>query len=428
MSERFLTGDALPFCGGCGHDAITRSTAAGMAKAGLDPLEVVLVTDIGCHGIVDRFFRTHTVHGLHGRSVALGAGVSAGLGRGRVVVFVGDGGAVIGLQHLVEAAARNFALTVVVHNNMLYGMTGGQPSSVTPEGFRTGTTPQGKAGPGYDLCRMLHAAGAAYCRRVAAPGDFSDAVAEALAVPGFALLEVLELCPSYGIRHNPGRKLADIARDAGLELETLRNPDRPVFGLARRTGLPSLLEMEPIALRRPAVLRRPFTVLVSGSAGGGVQQAAELLARAAVASGLHVSKQGSYPVTVGAGYSSAEVIISPEPVLHTGIETLQAAVVTSAEGLAHAGTRLTVLAADAVLVIDDSLDVPETSAEVWRAPFTRAAGTRAATLAALAWLLKRRPVIPVEHLVEISGAGPVGRAPNLAGLLEKIEAAVGPEA
>jgi pyruvate/2-oxoacid:ferredoxin oxidoreductase beta subunit len=423
MSERFLTGEALPFCGGCGHDSITRSTAAGLAKAGLDPLEVVLVTDIGCHGIVDRFFRTHTVHGLHGRSVALGAGISAGLGRGRVVVFVGDGGAVIGLQHLVEAAARNFALTVVVHNNMLYGMTGGQPSSVTPEGFRTATTPQGKKGPGYDLCRILHSAGAAYCRRVAAPGDFSDAVAEALAVPGFALLEVLELCPSYGIRHNPGRKPAEIAREAGLEFETLRNPDRPVLGLARRSGMPSLLEMEPIELRRRTVLQRPFTVLVSGSAGGGVQQAAELLARAAVASGLHVSKQGSYPVTVGTGYSAAEVIISPEPVLHTGIEALQAAVVTSAEGLAHARPRLAAMAAGAVLVIDDSLEVPETSAQVWQAPFVREAGGRGAALSALAWLLKRRPVVPVENLVELSGAGPAGRGASLAVLLEKLEAA-----
>ncbi|MFO7652132.1 MAG: thiamine pyrophosphate-dependent enzyme [bacterium] len=425
MTERFLVGEALPFCGGCGHESITRSTAAGMAKAGLDPHDVVLVTDIGCHGIIDRFFRTHTVHGLHGRSVALGAGISAGMGRGRVVVFVGDGGAVIGLQHLVEAAARNFALTVIVHNNMLYGMTGGQPSSVTPEGFRTGPTPQGKAGPGYDLCRILHAAGAAYCRRVAASGDFSDAVAEALGVPGFALLEVMELCPSYGVRHNPGRKLADIARDAGLEFETLRNPDRAVLGLARREGLPSLLDVEPIAMRRRVVLSKPFTVLVSGSAGGGVQKAAELLARAAVAAGLHASKQGFYPVTVGTGYSAAEVIISPQPVLYTGIEALQAAVVTSPEGLAYSRSRLAAMAAGAVLVIDEALELPETTAEVWQAPFARAAGPRGAALAAVAWLMKRRPVLPVEYLAELSGPGPVGRGASLAELLAKVEGAAG---
>jgi hypothetical protein len=83
------------------------------------------------------------------------------------------------------------------------------------------------------------------------------------------------------------------------------------------------------------------------------------------------------------------------------------------------------MAAGAVLVIDEALELPETTAEVWQAPFARAAGPRGAALAAVAWLMQRRPVLPVEYLAELSGPGPVGRGASLAELLAKVEGAAG---
>ena len=137
-SSDFLTSPAFPYCKGCGHHLIARNTVRAYEALDLRPLDVVMVTDIGCHGIIDRCLATHTLHGLHGRSVALGAGIAMSLPPDKkVVVFIGDGGATIGLQHLLEAARLNVGLTVVVHNNFLYGMTGGQPSGLTPCGFRT---------------------------------------------------------------------------------------------------------------------------------------------------------------------------------------------------------------------------------------------------------------------------------------------------
>ena len=143
MSD-FLTSPRFPYCQGCGHHLVARNTVRALESLSLRPLDVVLVTDIGCHGIVDRAFATHTVHGLHGRAAALGAGIAMALPAGKkVIVYIGDGGATIGLQHLLEAARLNVDMTVVVHNNMLYGMTGGQPSGLTPPGFRTVITPHG---------------------------------------------------------------------------------------------------------------------------------------------------------------------------------------------------------------------------------------------------------------------------------------------
>uniref|UniRef100_A0A7C4GJ73 Thiamine pyrophosphate enzyme TPP-binding domain-containing protein n=1 Tax=candidate division WOR-3 bacterium TaxID=2052148 RepID=A0A7C4GJ73_UNCW3 len=413
----FLKPGSLPFCAGCGHHLVARNTARALARLSLDPLDVVLVTDIGCHGIVDRFFLTHTVHGLHGRAAALGAGIAAGLGRGKVIVFMGDGGASIGIQHLVECASRNFPLSVVVHNNMLYGMTGGQPSAMTPCGFRTAVMPGGKVEPGYDLCRIIHAAGAENVRRISGAGDFSEELAEAFAVPGFSLVEVVESCPSYGIRHNPGRKPADIARDAGLEFGVWQNPGRPVARLSPRADCQSLLELERLTVNWSSPLRGRFSVLVAGSAGGRVQQAAEALARAAVSTGLNASKKGAYPVTVGTGYSAAELILSSEPILHTGVVQPDAAVVVSADGLNYAGKVVQRMAAGQ-LVIDDGLELPPTGARVWRRPFQKLAGVKDAALLALLFLLRCNPVIPTAALL---AAAKSGRGTDLFALLERLD-------
>jgi pyruvate/2-oxoacid:ferredoxin oxidoreductase beta subunit len=79
MTVPFLNTDALPFCKGCGHSLIAKNTAISSRKSQYQPLDVIMVTDIGCHGIIDKTLNTHTVHGLHGRSAALGAGVSFGM-------------------------------------------------------------------------------------------------------------------------------------------------------------------------------------------------------------------------------------------------------------------------------------------------------------------------------------------------------------
>lgn len=81
MAEnKFLTEEQLPFCKGCGHTTINENLEKALQKMEYSPLDVVIITDIGCHGIVDKNLYTHTVHGLHGRSAAIGSGISAAIG------------------------------------------------------------------------------------------------------------------------------------------------------------------------------------------------------------------------------------------------------------------------------------------------------------------------------------------------------------
>ena len=95
---------------------------------------MVIVSDIGCSGLSDQYFATSAFHGLHGRSVTYATGIKLANPELTVIVIMGDGGTGIGGTHLINAARRNIGVTVIVMNNLNFGMTGGQHSTTTPEG------------------------------------------------------------------------------------------------------------------------------------------------------------------------------------------------------------------------------------------------------------------------------------------------------
>jgi len=403
MAKQFLTSKEVPFCKGCSHARIAFNTETALQKLGLDPLDVIIVTDIGCHGIIDKLFTTHTVHGLHGRSVALGAGIRMGLEdhTRKVLVFIGDGGATIGQGHILAAAHRNIDMTVIVHNNMLYGMTGGQSSGLTPRGFKTTAMSDGDPGSGLDLCGIVESAGAGYVTRIVAMGDFSDRLAEAIRNPGFSLVEVLELCPSYGVKKNEGLKLSKITELTGLAPMFSVRPDIEPFRLHPRNGPESLIDgFESRATSEPGPLARTYRIVLAGSAGEGVQMATRLFAEAAIRSGLHVTTKGIYPVTVGTGYSCSEIIVSPNAILSTVVYQPDALVATSAEGLAVCGKYLDRLTGD--LYLDDTVPVPPVgSSHTHVRPFREQAGDRGAATFALMVLLTDAGLFPPEHYAEV---------------------------
>jgi pyruvate/2-oxoacid:ferredoxin oxidoreductase beta subunit len=402
--SKFLKTTSFPYCKGCGHHLVARNTVRALEALNLEPLDVVLVTDIGCQGIVDRAFATHTIHGLHGRSVALGSGIAAGLPPNKnkkVIVYIGDGGATIGLQHLLEAARLNIDLTVVLHNNMLYGMTGGQPSGLTPCGFRTVITQQGNPYPHHDLCKLVHEAGAPYTQRVLGQGNFSAAIQTALEIEGFALVEVLELCTGHALKMNPDLRLREMAQEVGYEPEALVGEQRSPLRLQPQSAPPDLLAGHQIKTVEPqfqASLKDRKSLVLSGSAGEGVQKAAEIFARAAISSGLHATKKGRYPVTVGVGFSTAEVIIARDPIAYHGISQPDVVIATSTDGLAQEKTRIEAMRTGA-LWLDESLDPPATGAALHRRDFRGQAGPRNAALYSLLTFAQETNIIPPEAIV-----------------------------
>lgn len=397
--ERFLNSQSLPFCRGCGHNLIAKNTDEAINKLGLNPLDIVLVTDIGCHGIIDKFSNAHTVHGLHGRSVALAAGISMGLAdkSKKVIVFVGDGGATIGMQHILEAVRQDIDMTVIIHNNMLYGMTGGQASGFTPQCFKTTTTPDENKTRNYDICAFARTSKASYVRRMMIKGNFSDELAEALKAPGFSLVEVIEACPSYGLKMNSGVKLAKLMEDSGQEegVWTYDNSSLKRQEMQLRGDL--LLAETVIDQRFDSKLDRNFSAVFSGSAGEAVQTTASFFALGAMASGLSANQRGAYPVTVGVGFSSSEIIISPEHPCVFYKEDTDIVVATSEDGLKYS-TPL-IKACKGIVLIDSSLEAPATEAKVIRHDF-RGMGAINASLYAAFYVLKLTGAYPVEALAE----------------------------
>ncbi len=396
-SPAFATDAKNPWCDGCGHSPVTRVLQETLAQH-FDPSNVVLVTDIGCIGMADSLFTCHTVHGLHGRAPALAAGIAMTRNDQslKVVVMMGDGGAAIGLQHILECARLNQNLTLIVCNNQTYGMTGGQQSAYTLPGVRTSTSPHGVQETPFDLCRLLEGFDVLRARTAATAHELPEYLTQCLRHNGFSMLETLNYCPSYTGKFNPETLTPKAMRDFfaahGLELGMWPAATaRPSYRFSPTLQPAALASIIP---KYSHGLTKPVQILLAGSAGGGVQSAAEIFAQGAILSGLHVAFRGEYPVTVGKGFSTAILVLSPEPILSTSQEHGDLALVVSADGLAFTRNDLP---KHASVAVDQSLETPDFAAT--KIDF-RQFGTRQAALAALIWALQQYHYYPLAAMRE----------------------------
>ena len=333
--------------------------------------------------------------------MALASGVSAGVHDPdkKVIVYIGDGGATIGMQHILDAAHNNYNMTVIIHNNMLYGMTGGQPSEFTPKGFKTPTLPQGASHKGYDICSLVTDAGANYVSRITGIGNISDQLAEAFSRDGFSLVEVMEICTSYVVKSNPGMKLKSFIEESGIEIKVYSDKQPKAYKTMDREGLPSLFTPTLVIEKEFShKLDRPLRLFLSGTAGEGVQSAAEMFIRAGMRCGLHGTKKGSYPVTVGVGFSASHLILSPEPIHYTGAPKPDVIVVTSEDGLNFAQKLIDNATEKSLLLIDESIEVPKTKAKILTHNFREHVGGRNAMIMAMFEYLHQADIIPFKAL------------------------------
>lgn len=397
MKNNNLTDMKFPFCQGCGHGIIVNSISKSINNCGYSALDIVIVSDIGCSGLVDPLFTTHTVHGLHGRAPALGLGISLGLNNPdkKVIVIQGDGGATIGLQHILEAARRNVNMTLVVMNNMLYGMTGGQISGLSTQKFKdlknieTGIPP-------FDIVKLAHVSGAAFACRATSISTFTDILTEAFRIDGFSLVELSSLCTSYAFK-----KLNEF-NDHISPPEILRNIRPAMVSDIRRTN--SLFEnLESVNENFTHNIDIKFGIILAGSAGGGIQSTATMLSRAAMMHGLNSTMKGEYPVTVGTGFSIAEVIISDSKINYTGLESPQIAIIISEDGLKVAAKRIqpdTKVLADLSL-IDSEIKNWHCKSLVF-CNFSAISSKKGAALAAVAYWMQKEKLLDIHSLTEIA--------------------------
>ena len=195
----------LIWCSGCGDGIVLKAMLRAIGKIGLSKDEIVMVSGIGCSSRLPGYVDFNTLHTTHGRAIAFATGVKMAKPELTVIVVTGDGDATaIGGNHYIHAARRNIDLTVILFNNWIYGMTGGQVSPTTPFGKKASTAPYGSTENSFNISGLAEAAGASFVARetVYRPQVLEKLIEKAIRKKGFSVVEVFTPCPTgYGRRN-----------------------------------------------------------------------------------------------------------------------------------------------------------------------------------------------------------------------------------
>lgn len=208
--NKYLRLDKFPhiWCPGCGDGIVLKAILRAIDRIGLTNDEICMVSGIGCSSRTPGYVDFNTLHTTHGRAIAFATGVKMARPDLNVIVVTGDGdGTAIGGNHFIHAARRNLDITVLLYNNWIYGMTGGQVSPATPMGDKASTAPFGSIEPNFDIVNLAIGAGATFVARetVAKPFLMDRVIEKAIRKKGFSLVEVMSPCPTtYGRRNRAG--------------------------------------------------------------------------------------------------------------------------------------------------------------------------------------------------------------------------------
>jgi 2-oxoglutarate ferredoxin oxidoreductase subunit beta len=193
------------WCPGCGIGVIVKSIIGAIDELGWDKNEIAFVSGIGCTSRAPGYMDMNTLHTTHGRAITFATGIKLARPDMHVIVISGDGDATaIGGNHFIHACRRNIDITLIINNNNIYGMTGGQFSPTTPYGAKAATTPYGNIDPAFDLVELAKGAGATYVARGAVDNArmMQKYVKDGLAHRGFSMIEALTNCHTQFGRRN----------------------------------------------------------------------------------------------------------------------------------------------------------------------------------------------------------------------------------
>ncbi|HKK83307.1 MAG TPA: thiamine pyrophosphate-dependent enzyme [Atribacterota bacterium] len=202
--EKYIRKEMFPhiWCPGCGNGIVLGALIRAIDSLGWEKDEVAMVSGIGCSSRITGYVDFNTMNTTHGRALPFATGIKMSNPKLKVIAVMGDGDcAAIGGNHFIHAARRNIDITAVIINNMIYGMTGGQYSPMTPTGKFGSTAPYGNIDQNFDISALAASAGASYVARssIYNPNQGTRFIKKALSKKGFSVVEIISDCPiSYG--------------------------------------------------------------------------------------------------------------------------------------------------------------------------------------------------------------------------------------
>ena len=203
MTRELITATQNTWCPGCGNFALQhtlKNLLSDREKEGKSLDDVVLVSGIGCHAKIADYLNINSFYSLHGRAIPAATGIKLANPDLTVICCVGDGDAYAeGLDHLIFAAKRNIDITVIVHNNRVYGLTTGQYTPTSPLGFKGKSTPSGTAEYPINPVELMLASGAGFIARgyTRKMEQLKELIRAGIAHKGFAFIDVLQICATF---------------------------------------------------------------------------------------------------------------------------------------------------------------------------------------------------------------------------------------
>jgi hypothetical protein len=280
-------------------------------------------------------------------------------------------------------------------------------------------------------------------RQFATDNNLGAVIAEAIAFPGFALVEILETCTGYGALKNKatGNALREVISRQGYSIGRIEaQQERPAFGelyrremesrpprkpreeiprLAVKGDIAQSLHPENPDARFQIPDSKKLHIVIAGTAGERVQSSAALLCRAALSAGLYSTQKNDNPVTQGSGFSLSEICLSPQPIEYTGMESADIVIAVSQDGLneLEANGTLAQLTPRTLLLVDAELEISSPTGLLFRQPFRRKATPKRAALAAIAFWLDMEPLVPSAAWEAVVASLPAERREEVAAAL-----------
>lgn len=189
------------WCAGCGDNAILTAMQRLCRDEKLPPEKTVCVSGIGCSSRLPHYMNAYGFHGLHGRALPVAEGIKLRRPDLHVFVTTGDGDCCsIGAAHWIHAVRYNMNMTLLLHDNQIYGLTKKQASPTSPRGLKSNTTPRGTHLDALNpLSVTLGIANVSFVAQAVdwIPELLYDILLQAHRHRGFAFIRILQRCPEF---------------------------------------------------------------------------------------------------------------------------------------------------------------------------------------------------------------------------------------
>jgi len=199
-NSKFDYNTDIAWCPGCGNFNILKSLKQALDELKIEQEKLCLVSGIGQAAKTPQYVKTNYFNGLHGRALPVATAIRLANPELTVIVHSGDGdGYGEGGNHLIHTIRKNPNVTLIVHNNMVYGLTKGQGSPASQLGFKNPIQTEGVYVPPFNAIATAIALDISFAGR-AFSGDVErtkEIIKLAIENKGFSLVEILQPCVSF---------------------------------------------------------------------------------------------------------------------------------------------------------------------------------------------------------------------------------------